>query len=49
LPLILAFACSLQAGIISTSGDITVVPTATADYTANPFNDPDPAPIRLLG
>jgi hypothetical protein len=36
-----------SAAIVSTSGNMTVFPPATADYTANPYNDAAPAPTHL--
>jgi hypothetical protein len=36
-----------DAGIIGTTGNVAVLPAATANYRPNPYNDPAPAPIRL--
>jgi hypothetical protein len=33
--------------IVTTSGNMTVFSSATADYTASPYNDPAPAPTHI--
>ena len=45
--LVPALACMAEAGIISTTGDFLVEPSATADYTSAAYRDPTTAPIRI--
>jgi hypothetical protein len=46
----MALLCALstaRGAIVGTTGDFLVIPSATASYVANTYNDPDPAPIRI--
>jgi hypothetical protein len=43
----LAFSHLTSAAVVGTSGNMSVFPSASADYTAGPYNDPAPAPTHL--
>jgi hypothetical protein len=44
---VLLTASSARAGIIGVTGDFLIVPSATASYVADAYNDATPAPIRI--
>jgi hypothetical protein len=45
--LVFSLTAVAHAGIIGVTGDFLVIPSVSASYIADPFNDVSPAPIRI--